>query len=172
MKNSFILKRKITTIQKKRNSLWFFFFFGLIGLFFLWALFSLNVLFALFLVIFTILYWFLDQKEQELKFINICLDEKNLKINEEKFLLKDHFISFDVFPNFYKENNNYKKNQKTEYPFILRLDFKNRWRSSFFIPLKESEKELVEKILLDNNLKNLKREAENKLEFLKRILKI
>ncbi|MGB9680958.1 MAG: hypothetical protein ACPLXL_00135 [Minisyncoccia bacterium] len=173
MEKWFIFKRRIENTQTKRSFLWFFFFFGLIGLLFLWALFSSNVLFALFLVIFTILYWFLDQREQENKFLNIYLDEKKLKINEENLILKDYFISFDIFPAFLKEKNKHYKNQKEEqYPFLLRLDFKNRWRSSLFIPLKESEKELTEKVLLENNLKNLKKESENKLEFLKRILKI
>jgi len=159
-KNLFI-KRRITPNVFKRNPLWYFFFFLIIALFFLSALFLKNILFAFLIVIFTIIYWFEDQREREEKTIKIEINPEGLKINKNTFSFKKDFISFEIF-----------KNKRENFPFTLRLDFKNRWRSAIFIPLKKDEKEKIEEILRENKLHYLKKEAENFLDDLKEIFKI
>lgn len=162
------LKRKILLENQKRSPFWYIFFLFFIGILFILALFSSNFLFALFLILFTVIYWFLDLKEKENKYLNIYLDNNYLKLNKEVFSLNKDFISYE----FLNIENLKKGKEKTNFPVLLRLDFKNRWRSSVFIPLKEEERERIEKILIDNQLKYISRKAENYLEELKKILKI
>ncbi|MGE4554727.1 MAG: hypothetical protein AB7D02_01135 [Candidatus Paceibacterota bacterium] len=156
------IKRKIKLSSTEKDFLWYFFFFTIIGGLFLLALYLKNILFAFILIIFSLIYYFQDQKEKEEKFFKAEINSSEVKINKEVFSLKKDFISFEIFEN--KKSKNF--------PLVLRLDFKNRWRSSVFIPLKKSEKEIAEKILKDNGLIFYKRSGENILEDIKKALKI
>jgi hypothetical protein len=160
-KNFFSIKRKINSNIFKRSIFWYFLFFLIITLFFLSALYLKNILFALLIVLFTIVYWFEDQREKEEKIIKIEITPEGLKINKEPFSFKKDFISFEIF-----------ENKKANFPFTLRLDFKNKWRGALFIPLKKDEKEKIEEVLKEKKLNYLKKGAENFLENLREILKI